>query len=295
MGEEHFAGSLAPSCPWTDTARFVSMAPMSDQPEPKSRLEKAVELAKAGAPAVARKLEDVAGVTFFREVLADVFEKSRQLNVEEFFRLLAQHAGEEETAALLITVTEGANRPEIYAAVAEGFENMRRCLDERARHVVAVLLAQELHDSGMPTEYFRSSSRLVADEPVDVLEAVRAMFETWLEVSTPDATEPILCRGTASAGPYWYTRTRTRDPEYVKSVRPDMREWFRFSKVFHLRFDSIRAISALVRIGYGLRTEGQHQEFGPGGAVGAVRHFEWDPGRIEWARHFVRALRAIPS
>lgn len=173
---------------------------------------------------------------------------------------------------------------------------MRRSLDERAKHAIAVLIAQELQNSSLPTEYFRSSSRVISEEPVDVLEAVGAMLTSWIEVSTPGATEPVLCRGIAAEGRFWYSRTKTRDLDYVRSVRPDMNEWFRFSGVFHLRFDSHRAVSALERVGYGLRSEGYHEEFGPfNNEISGSRFLEWDPSKLEWARSLVIALSAMPA
>lgn len=226
---------------------------------PKSRLSRVLEIAGAVAPAIAQKLAESSGLDVLQSAITASVERSRQLHVEEFFRVLSEHLEAADLASVLVELEAAREKPKLYVAIAEGFDNMRRSLDERAKHAIAVLIAQELQSSSLPTEYFRSSSRVISEEPVDVLEAVGAMLTSWIEVSTPGATEPVLCRGIAAEGRFWYSRTKTRDLDYVRSVRPDMNEWFRFSGVFHLRFDSHRAVSALERVGYGLRSEGYHQ------------------------------------
>src|SRR5690606_9179102 len=119
---------------------------------------------------------------------------------------------------------------------------------------------------------------LLAD-PSSHLRHVEGIFgERPVGLFEPCDLEPILCRGTAAGGPFWYTRTNTTDPEYVKSKRPDMIEWFRFSGVYHFRFDSLRAVAVLDRVGFGVRTEGHYEEFGPfNNGIGGARLFEWDP------------------
>ncbi len=263
---------------------------------PKSRLSRAIEIAGAGAPALAQKLAESTGLDVLQSVIRGSFEKSRQLHVEEFFRILSEHLETADLAGVIVELEAAQDNPKLYAAVAEGFDNMRRCLDERAKHAIAVLIAQELHSTDLPTEYFRSCSRMISEEPVDVLEAVCAMLESWIEVSAPETTEPVLCRGNAAGGPFWYSRTKTRDLDYLRSVRPDMKEWFRFSGAFHLRFESHRAVLALERVGYGLRSEGDYQEFGPfNNEIRGSRFLEWDPGKLRWARSFVTALGVIPA
>jgi hypothetical protein len=172
---------------------------------------------------------------------------------------------------------------------------MRQCVEDPAKHCVAVLVAQELHGSSLPKEYFRVCAGILATMSRVVLEALAAMLEGWISVSAEGDIQPILCRGVGGSGEYWYTRTKTRDPVYVKSIRPDMNEWFRFSPVYHLDIATLRAIAALEGAGFGIKTEGQHGEFDPFGGSSASRYFEWDPTRLEWARYFIDCLKVLPA
>lgn len=262
------------------------------QPPP-SRLSEILEIAKAGAGPLLKRLEGAVGLELYREIVSEAAARSRELEAEQFFRLVAKHAEADHVIDLAVDLAEGLDQPHIYKAVAEGFENMRHCFEEPAKECMAVLVAQEIHDTSMPTEYFRACSAIISSMSVDVLIVVRDMLEAWLGIWLPDDLEPLLCRAPYSRGRLWFAQSKTRDLEYVRSIRTDMNEWFRYSPFYDMTPDFRRALACLRDADFGWEPEGHHRENGVRGIIPS-RCFEWNLKRLKWARQLVRCLGPLP-
>ena len=240
--------------------------------EGNTRISELLKIVKASAGPLGKRIEGAIGLELYREIVSEAAARSRELQAEEFFRLVAEHVDADRAVSLAVDLAEGLEQPHIYTAVAEGFENMRCCTEEPVKRCMAVLVAQEIHDTSMPTEYFRVCSAIVSSLSVDVLVVVRDMLEAWLGIWLPDDLEPLLCRASCRGGSTWYAQTKTRDLEYVHSIRDDMNEWFRYSPFYAATPDFRRALSCLGDAGFGWVPEGHHGEIPPAGIPTSTHH-----------------------